>query len=340
MSETKFLHIVAKRETELIESPIMKPGFYNWHKAFNGDVAHFEAVKNRLHEYDIIFVALSTPEVKARFCNRVRGILGDNSDTKLIVTVDHAIEAWDRAWDLFGFIDELKAADLIFSPIHIACKWLDILTDYERPVMHLRHPVDVDAISSAAVPDDKRTDEILCLIHTYDRNWLPPYLVTKPYREKVNTIFLAESWGMIDEICGLHPQAAQGWTYSMDEETEKVRHRKSFVKWMARHKVIIDSYEYIHSMGRVQIDGACLGIPVIGSANVEAQADLWPDLTTEPGDVGEQRELLCRLLTDSDFYQHCVDKAWGRVQDYSYDTITARLLEILSLTPEPEVADA
>ena len=100
---------------------------------------------------------------------------------------------------------------------------------------------------------------------------------------------------------------------------------------MATKKIALDSYHWLNTYGRMQVEMACIGVPTVGTTCVHAQTILWPDLTTEPNDVWAQRGLIEKLLSSRGFYRDCVDKAQSLVGEYSYDRSKEKFLEMIGV---------
>jgi glycosyltransferase involved in cell wall biosynthesis len=93
-----------------------------------------------------------------------------------------------------------------------------------------------------------------------------------------------------------------------------------WLEFLKQARVVVDSYHNMHTYGRNAVDCACLKVPVIGSDVVHAQKILFPELTTEPNDVLEQRSLLKKLISDEKFYREVTDYAYEKVDIFGYES--------------------
>lgn len=70
--------------------------------------------------------------------------------------------------------------------------------------------------------------------------------------------------------------------------------------------------------GRIQAEGAFLGVPVIGSSRLELQKELFPDLATTPYELERVVGLASLLLDDPEYGKLLAEDARKKLQKYNY----------------------
>ncbi len=73
--------------------------------------------------------------------------------------------------------------------------------------------------------------------------------------------------------------------------------------------------------GQLQIQCACLGVPCIGTKDIDLQSYLFPELTIDNSELEEGRILMKRLMNDKTFFSQVMTEAYRRVSEL--DTIVA-----------------
>ncbi len=288
-------------------------GFYQWHQAMNGNFSLYTAKQNELENYDIIFIGMSRPELEGVTASRIREKLGNNSKTKLVICIDYAIELWQGVFQPHSLEHELMQADMIFVSEPMMQSHVKALLNDRKPVFHIPHPSNLDAMRQYYKPKDLRTEEIATIVHRYDNNWLDPFLVTKDLPWNNHVVLL-------DPNIMVHLYAFFQYMKPGFEFTQ-------YLDWISRMSVCLDSYHKIHTYGRTAVDNACLQLPTVGADWTWAQKYLWPDLTAEAGDVYAQKQMIQRLFAEPEFYDDCVEKAMEKVELFSYEN---RRLDLLN----------
>lgn len=293
----------------------MVGGLYSWHRVFDGETAYYDDVKDRLGEYDIVFVTMSNFALSSLLLSRIRKRLGWDSKTKLVTCVDYAPELWQENYSSVRSMGvELDQVDMVIVAEPIMESHLKVITD--RPTCHINHPCNIDALLPYKVPIEKRRQDMVGMLHQYNRGWLSLFLATKDLPWRMFACVPRKN----DTISKLPPYFR--WLIEYRDYT-------SYIEWVADIKLAVDSYHIIHSYGRMAAENAVLSIPTVGASCVYSQQLLWPDLTIAPGDVYAQRQLIIRLYEDSEFYRRCCDKAWGGVQGCSYKNSKQAFLDAL-----------
>lgn len=317
-NKIKFLHLANHRHENLFRvnmnrGSVMIGGFYNWHRVFQeegeggetyGQFHLFKAKEKELGNYDILFIGMSLPELKGVVASQIREAIGWNSKTKLVICIDYAIELWQGVFDPYALRQELLQADMLFVSEPVMASYVNAVIDGKKPIHHIPHPTDITSIASMALPKELRTNEIAAVIHRYDNNWLAPFLATKNIDWNTHAVLLDPS---------IEPHLHAYFKYLLPGQEFIV-----YMDWLARKKIIIDSYHKIHTYGRSSIDGACLQIPVVGTDWQWAQKYLWPGLTVQPGEVYEQQKIIEKLIRDESFYDDAVDFAISKLNYFSY----------------------
>lgn len=326
----KFLHLANHRHENLFQAnmnrgSVMIGGFYNWHRAFQkegeggevyGQFNLFRAKQGELNNYDILFIGMSKPELDGQVASQIREEIGKNSNTKLVICIDYAIELWQGVFNPYSLGLELLNADMVFVSEPTMQSYVRSVVNDKIKIYHIPHPTDINAISSLYQPKNLRSDEIVAVIHRYDNNWLAPFLATNNLREwNTHAVLLDAS---------IEPHLHSFFKY-----THPGQEFMQYMGWLSRKKVIIDSYHKIHTYGRSAVDGACLQIPVVGGSWQWAQKYLWPELTTEPGQVFEQQEIIRKLMTDDNYYDNVVEQALDKLNFFSYEERKKDFLEKL-----------
>lgn len=303
----KFLHVAHHIHDSLLKAPFLIGGFYNWHRVMSGEFFLHAHKKGSLKDYDIIFMGLSTPELAGMLITRIRDEIGEDNKTLLVVCVDYAVEIWENTFNMHALELELQKCDIVFTGEPAMRNQLEALTNV--PVELVEHPTNVRVLKTLARPIDQRQNAVLCLIHRYNNDWIPSYIVVKDVPEISNYAICLN--GHPDNVVKMMP---------FFQNTRPGVEYEQWVMFLAQAKVVIDSYHNFHTYGRNAVDCACLKIPCIGTDMIHAQPILWPDLTTKPNDVLGQRKILKRLISDKDFYARVVDYASEKVEDFSYSS--------------------
>ena len=303
----KFVHLAHHIHDNLLRAPFLIGGFYNWHRVLSGEFKLHAQTKGTLKNYDIIFMGLSRPEMEGLLISEIREELGNNSNTKIVVCVDYAIEIWHNTFNMKALQRELQIPNIVFTGEPKMKNQLEVLTG--RKVHLLEHPTNTRVIKQLALPIDQRKNAILCLIHRYNNDWIPPYLVVKDFHDIDNyAILLDGSQSNIIQRMPFFQYVRPGTEYDQ------------WLDFARQGKILLDSYHNIHTYGRNSVDCACLRVPVIGTNLVHAQNILWPQLTTEPNDLIHQRDLVARLKSDQDFYKEVTDYAYDNVDQFGYQS--------------------
>lgn len=315
----RMLHLAFHIHIQLFFDGLMISGFYNWHKVFEllqnenpqknpnfyGKFGYWHQERNRLEDYDIIFVGVSRPELQGNLLSLIREKLGPNSKTKVVANVDYAVEMWPMAFNATHLRHELDKADFIFAAERSMVSHLKALMS-PKQIFHFPHPTDLRTLKRIAQPIEGRQNRNLAIIHRYDNNWMDMYIATKDLIGIENYAILLDP-GIQVECLPYFDQCVNGVPYPQ------------FMEMLSQSKICMDSYHKMHSYGRVPVECACLRVPVISTDWVTSAIDIWPEITVPAGDVLAQRNMAQRLLDDPIFYKHVTDLAYDRVESCGYE---------------------
>lgn len=303
----KFLHLAHHIHDQLLKAPMLIGGFYNWHRVLSGEFELHATRSGKLKDYDILFLGMSKPELEGMLISEIREEIGYDSQTLIVACVDYAIEIWGNTFNMKSLGMELKEADIIFTGEPKMQNQLIALTG--KKVNLLEHPTNTSILKQMGQPYETRQNAVLCLIHRYNNDWVPSWLVVKDFKDIQNyAVFLDGHPNNLVTKMPFFQFVRPGVDYD------------PWIQFLKQSKIVVDSYHNMHTYGRGIVDAACLKVPVIGTNMVHAQTQLFPQLTTEPNDVLKQRELLRQLIADKDFYKEVTEYAYKAVETYSYES--------------------
>lgn len=315
-NDPKFLHLAYHIHDNLFQDRIMIGGFYNWHKVFDGDFSLYRNKAGNLEDYDILFCGLSRPELDGIMISKMRQEIGWDSNTKIVVVIDYARELWVNTFNPWSLERELLQADMIFTAEPSMGRAVTALIQNRRPVFHIPHPSNTDAIQEIAKPTDQRLEAMATIIHRYDNNWYDMFLVDKNLDNIDNHVVLLDP-NIELQILAYFKFTKHGFQFTQ------------YLEWVSNLKMVLDSYHKIHTYGRTAVDNASLQLPTVGSDWTWSQKYLWPSLTVPAGDVWSQVAVIKKLLSDNEFYLDAVEYASDKVDLYRYQNRKQDLLNKL-----------
>ncbi len=315
----KFIHVTKQMAEDPNSSAIVKTGYSCWAKAFNGTTIQYDKCKDMLDGFDVIMVAISKSESDGMIIDKIRDRIGYGRHTKIIGVIDWACEAWSGLFIPELLEQQLNKCDLIIISSKSLEGAVKSMVGLSVPIANIIHPVDFNTIRDTVKWRDKR-DAILTMVHYYDNDWYWPYMATRNLPYDNHYVF------MNNDVESAKPFV----TYFVSMSAHK-----NFLEFMTHYHVVLDSYHYVHSMGRLQLDAATLGIPCVGTNIVASQGDLYPKLTTEPYDANGQKILINKLFKDRDFRDECIMYAHNRVRElYSLEAKQKELMKYLEVINE------
>jgi len=316
LNPPKFIHVAYHIHQQLFQDGLMISGFYNWHRAFGGEFAYYSLVRDKIKDYDIIFVGVSKPELDGCIMSRIREDLGPNSKAIVVACVDYAVEMWQNTFLPAQLKYELDKADFIFASEIAMLSHLQALLPH-RKIYHLIHPTDTGQLKRFTKPYDMRRNALLAIIHRYDNNWLDMYLATHSLEKETDVYAI-----MLDS--GIKVDILKYFKYTKDPESYG-----RFIEFLSEAKVCTESYHRIHSYGRIPVECACLKVPVVSTDIVTSAKIFWPDTTVLAGDVYGQSKMLERLLHDEEFYINVTEKAYNAIEAVNYPNSVKRLIDMI-----------
>jgi len=315
MDKPRFCHVAGTRLEHLLTAPLLVSGYYNWHRVFDAPFLVVDDIVGRTHKWDIIFIAMTKNDMENCVVSRLRQeIDAAGSQTQLIVCVDYAVEIWQNSFHVIQLRNELRAAHKLFAPDPISRSAIRALLHDDRPVHLVTHPTHIPSLRAATVDIDNREREIVTLIHYYDANWLYPWMATDGMPYPNHVIFNKKD---------ISNQLAQRF-----RSVQIGRPFHEWIRFIASKWIAVDGYHHIHSIGRLAIDNACIGVPTVGASSTYGQSILWPTCTVESGDMQGQREIVRRLFADRKFYDEAVAYASEKIELFSYDAARQNMIEI------------
>ena len=316
LAKPKFLHVTSHKLQALLDAPKLVSGLYQWHKVMDGPMELLDDCIGKLHEYDVIYLALSQLDVGCRIASRVRQQLDKmEASTKFVISVDYAVEMWGTSFQPYWLKAELLAGDLVMVSTSTQQSYTRTLLDDQREVHVIPHPTDLDQLQAYRQPLEARAAHVLAMVHMYDNNWLTVWLIAHDCGWPVTAIVMDQKH--ITRVRGHFAHFKAGMPYV------------EWLEWMPKQSIMVDSYQRMHSYGRQSIECAALGIPMVGSNLVESQPHLWPDLTADGEDVWTQRKILKRLMKEPEFYKDAAAQAAENVGRYGHDESRKRFTEAI-----------
>jgi glycosyltransferase involved in cell wall biosynthesis len=162
-------------------------------------------------------------------------------------------------------------------------------------------------------------------VHGYDQAFMSGALAIEAANIDHGKWFTAAIGGGIN-------QATDGHLF--DEFVDQIQFPQ-LMKFVADLYCAIETYR-IRSYGRLTVEAACLGVPVIGSNIVSAQKRCFPDLCTETSQPSKTALLLRRLINEPEFWSACAAKAVQAADYYSFKNCKAMMLDFLNGRIETE----
>ena len=318
---------------ELITKEVTKPGSYNWWKAFNaypnwtGEVREVDTLaKEDFENFDIIHLTLAG--VHTALIQNIRKILGENSNTLLILSTDYTFENFES-----GFNSPLdmhmatRCADLIFAqePAQQGLYQYIVKEYMKKPwtIPLIPHPVDTEGIKAMYVKPDQRLDMAVYLFHKYERHVSIPSMLLDGLG--VPSLMV----GYLDEHA---LRAGRGAGESLP--AGYFHFNAGWLDWktyiyMLRHCTVGLDYWTLHSYSRFPQELACLGIPAVCSSHGYSGTLLYPETCHSPYDLPALRSSLERLVKDEEFWKKTADYAYEKVETMNWKNSVENLLKAL-----------
>lgn len=284
-------------------------GLFNWSIALNGERG-FPRCTEQFEKYNIVHLNITSNNLP--LISKLKRLLPDG--VKLLLNVDHAIDLWGSTYvypDLF--LQEIDRADYIFAVEPLMAHLLS--TSLKRNVPCLPHPV--QTVNLKPFRQHDRSTRIALSVHRYDQNWLLPYFAFLAARLESN--WITRAFG-----CSFTPHSS-----ALYDEIIPQLPFDQVVPLLADCWCAFESYT-IHSYGRLTIECAALGVPVIGADCVESQKFLFPDLCYSANDMVAASKLLRKITNEPGFQAACAIPAIAKSEHYSMKSCSDRLLDFLN----------
>ncbi len=318
---------------ELITKDVIRPGSFNWYKAFDaypnwtGEVREQKTLANEdLEKFDVIHLTLAGVNVPV--IKNVRAVLKDSSSTRLILSTDYTFENFQDCFSHpLDMHEGAKCADFIFAQEPFQQGLFNyIVQEYMKKkwtVPCVPHPVDTKGIKREYVNPEQRLDLVAYIYHKMDRRITVPSMLLDGLG--IPSIML----GYLD----IHAiKAGRGSGKAIPAGF--FNFNSGWLKWktyiyMLRHCTIGLDYYVFHSYSRVPQEFACLGIPAVCSAHSYSGTILYPETTHSPYDLPALRKSLEKLVKDQEFWKKTADYASEKVESMNYKNSVENLLRVM-----------
>jgi len=305
---------------ELLQ-PFERAGLYSWMKAFDGEVRMWGDIKRRKHElteYDIIHVNSYGQDIglAAAIAEYIK-----DSDTKLVVNMDIAVDYFDKDMHLRDFVKDLHAADILFAvePTQVnLINYINFITKRKKPghCVLMPHPVNIDVLMNEAfIPYDKRYNIVACQYHKYDAHYEIPRMLMLDLPEG----YLSSMLGYIGNL-------------NNDDMTHLVMPYQDwnrYIYFLARCKIGLE-YRTHKAASRFVMESAALGIPVVTTKDSHMGQLIFPEICHDVSDYYGMRQSLERLITDEQFRLQLARLGLERLEPYNYKNSRKRMEELIN----------
>lgn len=190
------------------------------------------------------------------------------------------------------------------------------------PVVYLPQPYPVEFATQCLTPYEHKADQILVAGVTQRADIRKGQGVARLVQQQ-----FPEYEIVIPKVPGLEydTENLQGTRYRLLPFEEWRDHLRT----LAKVKLVINT-DYTYTRGRVQVDCAAVGTPSLG-ANSDAQADLFPSLSSKPSTtVDELADKASTLLRDRSLYTSVVATASEGIKKYNYAASAERLQQLVT----------
>jgi len=309
----KYLMVTNHIHKQLLEEDCLRTGLYSWIPTFEGEVKKFKDVEPEdFKKYDIIHINMSAQDI--HLIGEVRRIIGDDSNTKIVVNNDYTIELWQASFDYLPTLRrELKYADMLFGTEPNQVGTLEVLTG--RKVHLIVHPCFTKRLKTL---NNKVPKNVLSVIsHRYDQFNIIPSLA-------VNDL------GYKTRLIGYDP-ASDKKKFTTDTCYNEIRTGTNYMDFcdeLMESKLVLDPFT-LTSQGRTGWDCAALGVPLVGSDRNYSIQKCYPMTAVPPLDMRATRNMVKKVLTDDKFRQEVIEYAKNAVEYVSYEQSLEKYLRAL-----------
>ena len=317
----KYCHVVAKM-TDVMEKAVQesprRSGMYNWMYVHKGEMrAVDEMQKEDFEKYDVVQVNLSP--VDQIIVPRIRRMLGNNSNTKLILNNDYVCEAWD-GWNIHPqqFLDVQKLGDGLFgTEPYQTSNLID-------GAFNMPHPTWTKSLKRYGRTAPGSRIKIGVMFHHWEKKHFLSASNIYQLRDELRKPVEAKLYGYMGPEFDLNAR----WVKSMWTKIMPMTDFPSFISDMSKNTMMYEPCTY-HTYGRASVDSACIELPTVGSDRVGSMRRLWPNSCCDPTDGKKTRELMHKWLADKKWASEQLEFAYSNVDYYNYDNCRERYLKML-----------
>lgn len=321
--EIKFTHCMGAKSIPkhirdcLAEQP-SRSGMYNWIQVFKGEINTFEAIKDRLNDYDIIQVNMTPSDLST--IKEIRRRLGPDSKTKLVINNDYVCEYWGK-WgvDPYVYDDVQRCGDMVFGTEEHQ------VSNMINGTFVIPHPTNTAMLKKCTT--DVKDNAIGFLYHWWAGSSYLPFRTVN----KVKQMFGVKKC----KIYGYNPEADEMRQFKtiMWDEIVPLLDFPDFLEAAAGQRVLYDPNPF-HTYGRNGVEMACMRKPIIGSDRVFSYRKLFPELCCDPYDMKTTMEKFDLVLNNPEKVKEITDRAYEEVEYFNYENSRVRFLNALDIATE------
>lgn len=299
---TNFVHF------NLLEEGLVRTGLYSWQNVFKGDVKFPNNITD-WKQYDIFQVNLSGQDYFIP--DEIRDKIGTNTSQKIVANNDYTVELWQNSFMYpKAMRRQLQSPDMIFGTEFNQTRTLELLA--KRKVHEIPHPTYVKRLKAlkGIVPENT----ISVFWHRYDNYGVYPSLAV-------------EDLGLKTRLIGYDKDSdpKRYVTSTCYDDIAFSTNNLEFIKQIKSSKVCYEPFS-ITSYGRCTVDSAALGVPTVGSVRVGSMRKCFPFTCCEPYDIKTARELIKKVLTDTEFREKVINYALEASEFYNLENSKERFL--------------
>ncbi|MDD3900684.1 MAG: hypothetical protein PHR52_09445 [Fermentimonas sp.] len=274
-----------------------------------------------IHDYDTIIIASFWA-----FYTYIHFVIDNFPKKKVFLIQDDSLQYIEMAhteleWHI---CEAIRKADGYISYTQQMKNWVTL---FQANVIHINHPVPK---GMERIKQFKNTNNKICLgvgTWNYDLfHMMSSYQIFKKF---------ADNKEYTSEILGVHGFKEE--EYSLYKKNDNRVNIVSWAKGDDFYKRIGEYYCILNLneravAGRICLEAAIMGIPVIGYKTIDMQEHCWPKLCVEPYDTVKAISILEQLFNDKLYYKKVVDFAFERYSllNASTNKIANKISEFIS----------
>jgi len=337
VTKSIYEHYAAKWDANdnMISPPPHRPyGLYCWTSAFRKHdwyariLLEADLTDEVMRKTDIIHANITSADWD--LCVRIRkriNSLGLKGKIKFIGNVDYSVENWHTTFHDWGAIDTaLRSLDYIFSVEPFQATVLSRILGRNVPV--IEHTGDILDFKSYRVPNNRRVDRIVVPFHPYLSQFEETYAAIKGIELPVSLVGYIPRTAKVENDVGQISEVEIPIQPFFDEVVNRIEYIH-FMRFLAESKIVFDPYR-LHSLGRVGVECAALGVPFVSTDHVQSAKKLFPKVTTRVDDIEGMRDILDKLINDQRFYNEVVNFAYDKVEEFNFDSQFAKMMKLVN----------